>query len=227
MQHLYVTLWGKNLNLLQPFPIQQNSGGTVASLTQKFLSQLHVRIEPIENPVGLDYPTANKLACFSLPTTRRMRIFVDSDLLCLKPFNPDELHGGCLNAKPADLATWGTEEQWKIAYQAVGESFPAHALVRATVSGELMRPYFNAGFIAVDSVLDFGQAWIQSARAIEKQTEITNKRPWLDQIALPIAAVRLGVGFHCLTEHFNFPAHLKPLDPGSLPAFCHIISRKC
>jgi len=46
---------------------------------------------------------------------------------------------------------------------------------------------------------------------IDAAASITKKRPWLDQIALPIAVNQLSLHYKCFDERFNYPAHLKPL----------------
>lgn len=48
-----------------------------------------------------------------------------------------------------------------------------------------------------------------------------DKRPWLDQIALPVALQKLRIAYQCLDESFNYPAHIKPLNPKKRPFFCH------
>ena len=84
-----------------------------------------------------------------------------------------------------------------------------------------MPPYFNAGMIAVRRDVCLGDAWVACARAIDAEASIGNKRPWLDQIALPVAVAKLGLEVDCLDERFNYPAHLKPIDAKNLPYFCH------
>jgi LPS sulfotransferase NodH len=91
----------------------------------------------------------------------------------------------------------------------------------ATVSGDFTPSYFNAGFIAVQSEIGFGNTWLDCCRLIDADIEILNKRPWLDQIALSVAVQKLGLSYDCLDESYNYPAHLKPLNARRLPCFCH------
>jgi predicted ATPase len=87
-----------------------------------------------------------------------------------------------------------------------------------------MLPYFNSGVIAVQKGLGFADVWAECCRTIDAETSITNKRPWLDQIALPIAVAKLNLAYECLDERFNYPAHLKPLPKSpdsSKPFLCH------
>ena len=65
-----------------------------------------------------------------------------------------------------------------------------------------------------------GPAWI-SARAIDPDPCITHKCPWLDQNALPVALAKLVLSADGLDERYNYPAHIKSLNPDELPYFCH------
>ena len=83
-----------------------------------------------------------------------------------------------------------------------------------------MRPYFNAGFICVQDPATLVDVWVDTARQINSEQAITNKRPWLDQIALPIAVQRIGWSFNTLSDSFNFAAHL--IEIGDMnPYFVH------
>jgi len=196
--------------------------GTPSQETLTFLSRLGVRFESITNPIGPGYPIGNKLACLGIPTCADKIVFLDSDILCMRAFAGDaRFERFAANIKPADLATFGSDlSSWERAYGAFGMPVPMSRMM-ATVSGESMPPYFNAGFVAVGRDSGVGPAWVDCARALEDDSRVTDKRPWLDQIALPIALARLGLEADCLDERYNYPAHLKPLDPGQLPWFCH------
>jgi len=111
---------------------------------------------------------------------------------------------------------------WKQIYDLFNLPLP-HQRVITSTSGELMLPYFNAGVIAIQNGIALKPVWEECCQIIDATHSITNKRPWLDQIALPIALARLNLDYHCLDERFNYPAHLKPLSnsPESLPFLCH------
>ncbi len=197
--------------------------------TLALLTRLRVRLEPIQNPLAADYPIGNKLACLDIETQGKWRVFLDSDMLCLTPINVlDFFKKNALYAKPADAFTLGKAIDWQAVYQKFSLVLPSRRF-QASVTGETMLPYFNAGFIAVPPAWDFAKTWINTAQAIDADTNISNKRPWLDQMALPIA---LAVGkhdYHCIDERFNYPAHLKPLNQAVF--FCHyhyphVISRE-
>ncbi|MDM8557543.1 sulfotransferase [Candidatus Parabeggiatoa sp. HSG14] len=192
--------------------------GTISNNTLNLMKILGVRSVPIKNDIDENYPIGNKVACLNIETSAEKIVFLDSDILCLREFSPQ--FDAPFNAKPADLSTFSSDNSlWQQIYHLFQLPLPSWRVTSST-SGELMLPYFNAGVIAVQNGLNFGKVWEECCQAIDADPSITNKRPWLDQIALPVAMARLNLDHACLDERFNYPAHLKPL-PQSLPFLCH------
>lgn len=207
--------------LVAALPQPESRWGKPADATLHLLASLEVRQALITNPVDEGYPIGNKLACLSIETTADKIFFLDSDILCLREFSHLFRFEQAFNAKPADLRTFGSEPgEWGRVYAALGLDLPT-VPVLATVGNQSMPPYFNAGMVAVRRDAGLGEVWADCARAIDANPAIGNKRPWLDQITLPVAVARLGLEVDCLDERFNYPAHLKPLDRQNLPYFCH------
>lgn len=194
--------------------------GDLSATTTTLLSTLGVRTVPITNRIAEDYPIGNKVAALGIETPADRVVFLDSDILCLRDFSPDTWFQAPFNAKPADLAILTYDVQrWQKMYRLVNLPLPTWRQI-ATVSGELMLPYFNAGVIAIQNGLGFAQVWEECCRLIEADDTITDKRPWLDQFGLPVALTQLNLPHHSLDERLNYPAHLKPL-PAALPFLCH------
>lgn len=201
-----------------PQPVER--WGEISKSTQNMLNLLGIRRVPIVNPIDDNYPIGNKVACLGIETPAERIIFLDTDILCLRTFLPEQWFNAHFSAKPADLATLTHDIfLWQRMYSLFQLSFPPWRLI-SSVSGELMIPYFNAGVIVVQNHLGFAKAWAECCRLIDAQESIPQKRPWLDQFALSITVMKLNLSHHCLDERFNYPAHLKPL-PESLPFFCH------
>ena len=203
-------------------PQPESIWGKPSFATLELFERLGAGTCGIENPIGPEYPIGNKLACLGIESDADKIIFLDSDMLCMREFHGDrrfeEFH---VNAKPADMATWAADpQQWQRAYASCGTGFPQHR-VSSTVSGESMPPYFNAGFIAAHRSSDLAKAWAECARSIDADASIPDKRPWLDQIALPVALSKLALKVDCLDERFNYPAHIKPIVSDNPPYFCH------
>ena len=209
--------------LVAAIPHPPTRWGTLCESTLSLMQILGVRSVPIINRIDDNYPIGNKVSCLSIETSADKIIFLDSDILCLHEFsifdNREKLRGvfdASFSAKPADLMTF---TDWQRVYDLFQLPLPKRRIL-STTSGQLMLPYFNAGVIAVQNGLKFGQVWEWCCRVIDAEPSITNKRPWLDQIALPVAIQKLTLNYQCLDERFNYPAHLKPL-PDSLPFLCH------
>lgn len=210
----------KDYELVAAVPHPTDRWGTLAQDTVSLLQQLGVHTVPIVNRISEDYPIGNKVACLNISTSALITVFLDSDMLCLREFAPDDYLSPPFCAKPADLATFAKDSaDWQAVYALFNLPLPKRRIM-TTVSGELTLPYFNAGVIAVQTDLHFGQVWETCCQHIDAAESVTNKRPWLDQIALPVALAQLGIGHHCLDERLNYPAHLKPL-PDHLPWLCH------
>ncbi len=150
--------------LVVALPQPEALWGKPSDATLRLLESSGVRLVPIGNPIGRDYPIGNKLACLGIETTADKIVFLDSDMLCLREFHHARRFELAFNAKPADLRTFGSEPgEWSRVYAAFGLDVPA-VPVLATVSGEAMPPYFNAGMIAVRRDAGLGSRWVECAR---------------------------------------------------------------
>jgi hypothetical protein len=189
--------------------------------TISILEQLGVRIVAISNSLDPAYPIANKIECLRVQTDADKLVFLDSDMLLMREFADEPRFDIPFNARPASCATFtGNDDAWQQIYRACDARIPT-TRIRTTHSGEYILPYFNAGFVAVPGNCQFGDAWLECCRRIDAMPAIPNKRPYLDQIALGVAAAKLGLSLDCLDERYNHPINFKPLRESSLPYFCH------
>lgn len=207
--------------LIAALPTPASRWGTPRPEILEQFARMNVRIVEVENQIDPDYPIGNKISCLCIPTDKDKQVFVDSDILCLAEFTDGPDFAAAFNAKPADVFAFGRDEAvWRAAYATMGLEPPTDR-VEATISGESMLPYFNAGFIAVPGDAGFGPVWLEACRAIDAEPKVTPKRPWLDQIGLPVAAYELGLEIGLLSERHNFPGHLRKIDETHPPVFCH------
>ena len=210
---------GDDPELIAAVPVPAERWGVPAAETLSFLEDLGVRTVSIENRVDPDYGHANKISALGVEARNELVIFLDSDILCLNAPSPNEL-SGAFCAKPADLATWDQGgEAWEKVY-ALFDLAPPERRVSSTQTGCVMPPYFNAGVIAVRAASEFAACWEDSCVRIDRDPDIGNKRPWLDQIGLAVTVARLGLDYQALGNRYNFPAHLEALR-GREPVFCH------
>ncbi len=206
--------------LIAAVPSPQDTWGSLSDDTIDLLDRLDVRRVPIENQIDPSYPIGNKVSCLQVPTTADRLVFVDSDILLMRSFEAGPLFAAPFSAKPADLPNVKSPWQWARVYRACRVKRPKES-VATTLYGQLVLPYFNAGLVSVDPTVKLGDAWLECCRRIDRVWGLPIKRPHLDQLALPVAVRKLNLPYTCLPESYNYPVHLKPLDPTSPPIFAH------
>jgi hypothetical protein len=102
-------------------------------------------------------------------------------------------------------------EDWRYAYGKFGLQ-PTSRRFRSDPQVDkpfqLSFPYFNAGVIIFPQKefgKPFGQHWLETTLSLQSDDRIPSRRPWLDQIALPISIARADLGILPLDRIYNFP----------------------
>lgn len=178
--------------------------GPLRQGTLRALSDLDAQVVPVSNPLKPDYPIGHKLAALALAGGSETAIFLDSDMVALRA--PDRFPTR-LGAVAATRNHFGKSE-WEFFYGLFGLEVPSDG--PATLGWhETTSPYFNAGMIAAPSAIvdDLSKMWIDTALALDRDSSVDKAR-FLDQIALPIAAARMGLQIGALEPKWNFPAWL-------------------
>lgn len=207
--------------LVVAIPTPEEQWGKPADHTRAFLKKLGARLISIRNQIDEKYPIGNKVSCLLVESSADKIVFLDSDILMMRDFAHSPRFDITFNAKPADIASFSTAPQaWRAVYESAGVEMPA-TQVRTTFSGDLMPLYFNAGVIAVHRDAGLGEVWLDCCRSIDQNPKVVSKRPWLDQIALPVAVTKLNLKVDLLDDSFNYPAHLKRIDRSYPPLLCH------
>ncbi|MCP8464773.1 sulfotransferase [Pseudomonas sp. ZM23] len=195
--------------------------GELSPSSLRLFSRLQVTLRLICNVFGASYPIGNKFSALSLGRDDRASLFLDSDMYCMSCPDFSEFHSYSAAFKPADMALVPTSTGfWKHLYSLWGMDVPLLRVI-ASVSGELMPPYFNAGFMWLRNAADFSTQWLEIAQRIAVEPEVEYRWPWLDQLSLPIAAAYMRLSVKVLCERYNYPLHLKPLPADRTPYFCH------
>ena len=139
----------------------------------------------------------------------------------MRPVGANSLPDSHFAARPADFPTFSqAREPWEKVYAVCGESY-RHQIIQSALSRHEMPIYFNAGVLCLNRAESFANTWMQFCLRIDQHPDIANKRPFLDQIALPPALSAHSWSYAILDEPFNYPAHIKPLHPDFTPVFCH------
>lgn len=156
-----------------------------------WLDRLEVRLRPL-NPEGLfrgRYPQGNKIALCNADFDTDRVIFLDSDMAFTAPTDLVALTGAPLVLTPSLGANWGRKGNWDAVYRLFGVD-PAGV---ARWGGGQM-PYYNAGLVSFSRASGFARAWLTAAQRIDAAEDVPAKRPWLDQIALPLVPHAGGPG---------------------------------
>lgn len=200
--------------------VPQEKIGAVHGITRRLLDILRVDTRGFDahqvdwNPA---YPHGNKILASKEPRGTDLSVFLDTDVLCLK--RPDfslVTAQTPLFATSEGVQTWGSDQDnWTAVYDMFDLPVPDWRVRLSKGRGRIVIPYFNAGVVGfVEKGNAAGQRlpdlWFDTALAIDANPNIADKRPWLDQIALPVAAARMGGRTEVLSNLHNFsPYRLK------------------
>lgn len=214
---------GTNFELIAAVPGPPEVWGELSDHTRALIGSLNLRSVSITNPIDPSFAHANKIACLKVQTEARKLVFLDSDMLCMRPLELSDLGCDLLSAKVADLPTFSRDEEgWSGAYRAAGVGIPTRR-VTTTVDGCQTLPFYNTGVIAICPELarSLAEAWADCCRLVREQPELPDRRLWSDQIGFAVALEKLGIIPRHLEDRWNYPAHLQPLPSEDLPYFAH------
>ncbi len=214
--------WPAGVELIGCIPEDPAFGG-LSDESRRTFKSLGVRMTSVSNPIGADYPIANKLLCLDVETEADRIIFLDSDIVALTAITEQDLvtvFGDGFVAKPADLNTSTLQSnEWEPVYSVCGVGMPP-LTVTTTVSHEVMPPYFNSGVVATASNADFGALWSHCFAVVLHKYNHLGRLHVFDQIPLSVAVAKSGAKITTIDNSWNFPAHLIPLGT-TLPILCH------
>jgi len=216
--------------LIAAVPVPQERWGRPGAATCQAFDALGARMASITNEVDLAYPLANKLGCLKIPTRADTIVFVDSDIVGMRPFDWGDGPVAPFAARPAGLQTFSDDlDIWRLAYEVTGVPMTSRR-VRTAVSGVESPPYFNSGFFAIETrqAMPLYEAWIQCCKAIRSAGALREKWHWSEQVGLGLAVQKLGIEPAILDVRYNFPASAFSVDDAAtatdadgLPYFCH------
>lgn len=208
--------------LIAAIPLPSEKWGKPDSRTLEALQQMGVRLTYFENPLPLDRkgnPLTNKIYSLQVSTPMDKLVFLDSDLLCLREFDPIGHFPNPFSAAPTFLATGGN---WEGIYAAVGEPVPTER-IPTLFSSDLQPPYFNSGFIAMDTHVapKLIATWLDTFDKIDRSGAMDSNLYFREQVSLAVAVMRLKLSYDILGQDYNYWVKFKPLNTTSLPYFLH------
>ncbi len=184
----------------------------VGKVTKSIYRAAGVDLRPL--PASPDwakpYPHGNKISAATDTRGPGRQIFLDTDMVCLNPLTAlAELPDTHVAAAPEGRPTWGPGKRWRRAYNHFGLPMPTARV--NLLRGKRLEyvPYFNAGLVAMSDTPGpdgkrFADHWLETALDFDHNCAIANKRPWLDQITLPLTMARFGYTAHVLDKTWNY-----------------------
>lgn len=165
------------------------------------------------------YPHGNKIVAACLPRPTPASVFFDTDTICTTQLDLTRLGDPhTVMAVPEGVATWGRRERdWAPLYAEFGLDIPSERIRLTRGRRRKVLPYFNAGLVGFSQAKGhddqtFPEVWLDTALRLDRMA-IENRRPWLDQIALPLAAARMGAKLDVRGASYNFSLHRRdPVD---------------
>ncbi len=177
------------------------------------LRRLRVRVERLETDgfFDPDYPHGNKLIALLAPKSTDYAAFLDSDMAFLRPCTVEELAApGQVGMVPATSMRWADQSIWDDIYGVFDMPVPSERITMTRDQRLDVVPYFNAGLIVTDENFRtpdgkrFAEVLMETAQTIDRHSFIPHKRPYLDQMALPVATLRAGMTWNILHERYNY-----------------------
>ena len=180
---------------------------------EEVLRRLRVEVRPIETAGRFEpvYPHGNKLLAVLEPKPTRFAAFLDSDMLFVRDCDPAQLCAeGAVGVVPSTSMRWAGQQIWGPVYGAFGLDVPEERITMTRDKRMQVAPYFNAGLIVVDEGYRdaegrrFAEVWMETAQRLDALRDLPGKRPYLDQMSLPVAIRRAGLAWNLLPERFNY-----------------------
>jgi hypothetical protein len=158
------------------------------------------------------YPHGNKILATLEPRDTEFSAFFDSDILCLRPNRVENIiQDNAVSLTPAASMGWGKSDDWNLIYATCGMEIPEERIRLMRQSGARQRiPYFSSGLFSFPEQYrspdgrSFPQVWMDVAQTIDAHPDVPGKRPYLDQISLPLAIQKSGLKWNLLPEEQHF-----------------------
>ncbi|CAM4116769.1 hypothetical protein [Palleronia rufa] len=166
------------------------------------------RLEPLETPAiwKKPFPHGNKIHACCAARDRPATLFLDTDTVLIRALDTAAIAPGArIAAVPEGKPTWGKDnDRWDRVYAHFGLPLPSDRVRLVRGRRRTFLPYFNAGFIAFAEDGAFARGWRDTAWEIDHKVSVAQKRPWLDQVALPVSCARAGRRIGVLDERYNY-----------------------
>lgn len=168
-----------------------------------------IRPMRIEGMWDSPYPHGNKIIAAMQPRDSAFSAFVDSDVLFLRPNDPANLtRAGHVSCSVAASMVWAGQEIWDTIYGTFDMPLPEERVTLMRRSPGPVLPYFSAGLVVFPESGGpggrFPDVWYETARTLDRVETLEKRRPYLDQMTLPLAIRRAGLDWNILPEEQHY-----------------------
>jgi len=173
--------------------------------TKQFLQSNGVILDYIDPTYRVNYPHGNKVFACAMRRKEKKTVFVDTDTMVVNNFAlKDGFVTGSISGRRTGPDMWGkTVEEWDLAYKAANVEMGSQRIEKHVDGGKVMvPPSFNAGVVFFEGEA-FAEKWLDVTRQINACQSVPDIFPFLDQIALPIAAKSINLKLNFLSEKWN------------------------
>jgi hypothetical protein len=158
------------------------------------------------------YPHGNKLLATLEKRETEFSCFMDSDILCIRPNRVENIvQEGHVSLSRAASMNWAPQSIWDRIYATCGMEIPEERfkLMKQT-KGQERVPYFSSGLFSFPEQhrnaegKTFPEVWMEVAQTIDADPDIPKKRPYLDQMSMPLAIRKAGLAWNILPDEQHF-----------------------
>lgn len=171
-----------------------------------------LRAFAVEGRFDPAYPHGNKLLATLEPRDTEFSCFMDSDVLCIRPNLVENI------VKPAHVSlskaasmNWAPQSIWEDIYRICNLPMPEERFrLMRQKRGEAKVPYFSSGLFSFPEQhrtatgKSFPQVWMEIAQRLDAELDSPKKRPYLDQMSLPLAIRAAGLDWNILPEEQHY-----------------------
>jgi hypothetical protein len=157
------------------------------------------------------YPHGNKILACLEPRDTDFSGFVDSDVLFIRDNTlANIVKDGCVSASVAASMYWAPQKIWGSIYGAFDMDVPEERVMLMRDRRRPRIPYYSSGFVTFPEQhrtadgQSFPEVWMDTAQKIDAIVGLENKRPYLDQMSLPVAIRRAGLSWNELPEEQHY-----------------------
>lgn len=206
----------------------------------------HHNVDFIDEPLNQDhdyFPLCNGIYASDFVARNYKNInsllLVDTDTLFFNTINKEILDLNSIHMRAVDnkgigsLGNTDTNNQfWDDTFRFF-DIISSHAKIKTTVSQQMIRPYYNSGFVLVNKNIDFMQQWKKDFIILMNSTIRTTPSSsrhkvdygFIEQMVLSITSEKIKEPTNILPQTYNYPIPFRPIlkDRPNHPRFDELV----